>query len=113
MEFCNKCENYLYYKEYIVNDIRKLFYYCKKCNYKKECENKQIILKTYKTKKKILKEDYLNYYKIQDKTLPRKLTKCKHCHKKNNNPYEVKYINNLYTMNLICVNCKKNFYKIN
>lgn len=113
MEFCEKCENYLEYKEYIIDKKRKLYYYCEKCNYKKECNIKQITFKKYKTKKKIINDEYLNKYKIKDNTLPRKKIKCKFCHKKNNNPYEIKYINNLFAMNIICINCKKNNLKIN
>ena len=109
MEFCENCKNYLYFKEYLINNNRKLFFYCKKCDYKKECNLKKITFKNYKVKKKIKKDNFLNKYKIHDNTLPKKISKCKYCHKINNNPYEIVYTNNIYNMNIICINCKKNF----
>ena len=109
MEFCVTCKNYLYLKEQKVEEKRTLFYYCKKCEYKKECVNKKISFKIYKKTDNTVKDSYMNKYKVTDKTLPTKHTKCQKCKKTNDNPYEVKYSNNCYNLNVICSKCHHNW----
>lgn len=110
MEFCNNCKNYLSFKEDLIDNKRNLYYYCNKCDYKKKCNINKITFKNYKIKQKLSSDIYLNKYKVNDKTLPKKVSKCKKCNKINNNPYELKYINNLYKMNIICIKCYNNFF---
>lgn len=106
MEFCNNCKNYLFLKEEKVNTQRKLYYYCKNCDFKKECLNNKILFKRYKfDEEKIEDNSYINKYKVSDITLHKKNTKCPKCKKINNNVYEVKYLNNSYNLNFVCSNC--------
>ena len=110
MEFCNNCKNYLYLKESKVDDVRKLFYICHKCDFKKECLNKKISFKIYRVNTHNTHDTHLNKYKINDVTLPTKSCKCPMCKKMNSNPYETKYINNSFQMNVICKDCHHNFF---
>ena len=111
MNFCVKCNNFLYLKEINHEDKRVLFYYCKKCDYKTECKNNKISFKIYKKTINNSKSNvsYLNKYKVNDLTLPRKNIKCPKCKKINNNPYERKYFNNSFQLNIICSNDKCNY----
>lgn len=109
MDFCNNCNNYLSLKEILENDERILYYYCNKCEIKKQCLIKKISFKKYKIDNDIKNEVFLNKYKVKDKTLPQKYCKCPKCKKMNNNRYEVHYKNNSYNINIICKNCFNNF----
>jgi DNA-directed RNA polymerase subunit M/transcription elongation factor TFIIS len=110
MEFCDKCKNYLYLKETKEENTRKLFYICRKCDFKKECFNKKISFKIYRMSNNNFNDTYLNKYKANDVTLPTKVCKCPYCKKINTNSYETKYINNSFQMNIICKECYKNFF---
>ena len=111
MEFCEDCKNYLFLKEQKINNKRTLCYYCKGCNFQKECQNNKISFKRYKFEdKKNDENSFMNKYKTEDVTLPRKQCKCSKCKKTNNNVYEVKYLNNCYNLNVICSSCFHNFY---
>ena len=113
MEFCENCKNYLFLKEQKINDKRTLYYYCKCCEFQKECDNNKISFKRYKfEEQKTDENNHMNKYKTNDMTLPRKSTKCPKCKKTNNNVYEVKYLNNCYNLNMICSNstCHHNWY---
>lgn len=109
MEFCDNCFNLLFTKEKLLNNNKKLIYYCNKCNFEKDC-NEYLILKTkYKNiNKKIEYNIESNKIKINDNTLPIINIKCNHCKKKNNNKYEIKYYDNSYHKSIICINCFKN-----
>lgn len=109
MDFCVNCKNYLYLKEMKIEDDRKLFFYCKKCDFKKECLNNKISFKIYRNTD-ITIENHLNKFKINDNTLPKKNCKCPKCKKTNLNPYETKYFNNSFNLNIICKNCCHNFF---
>jgi len=111
MEFCENCKNYLFLKEQKVNNHKSLYYYCKDCDFQKECINNKISFKRYKFEDtKIVDNVFMNKYKINDVTLPRKVSKCNKCKKTNNNVYEVKYLNNCYNLNIICSSCHHNFW---
>ena len=110
MDFCHNCKNYLYLKEKIENGERKLFRICKKCDFKKECCNNRIAFKIYRQTTDTNNNNYLNKYKAFDCTLPTKLSKCPKCKKNQINPYERKYINNQYQMNIICKDCHHNWF---
>lgn len=109
MEFCDNCKNYLYLKECKHEGDRKLFYHCKKCDFQKECGNNKISFKIYKQTKNDNNDSYLNQSKVTDNTLPKKHCKCPNCKKINNNPYERKYINNSFQLNVICKKCFHNW----
>ena len=109
MEFCKNCKNYLFLKECKVNGDRKLIYYCKQCDFSKDCIDNKISFKIYKKTDNLENDSYLNKFKVTDLTLPRKTTKCPKCKKTNNNVYEVKYFNNSYNLNIICKHCHHNF----
>ena len=69
----------------------------------------KVMHKVYKQKEKKDDAKYLNKYKNQDQSLPRRRSKCPHCKKININVYEIKYINNSYNMNFICGKCNENW----
>ena len=105
MEFCDNCFNFLFTKEINEDNEKKIIYYCKKCNFKKECKNFLIFKKTYKKIKKGKDELYDNKLKVNDKTLPIIKIKCNHCKKINENKYQILYENNYYKKIIICINC--------
>ena len=105
MEFCDNCFNFLFTKELKENSNKKLYYYCKKCNFQKECTNYLIFKKTYKKINITEKDLYNNQLKVNDKTLPTIKVKCNHCKKINENKYEILYENNYYKKLIICINC--------
>jgi DNA-directed RNA polymerase subunit M/transcription elongation factor TFIIS len=106
MEFCNNCKNYLFLKEEKYNNQRTLFYYCKNCEFKKECLDNKILFKRYNfDDEKIEDNNYINKYKVHDITLHKKNTKCPKCNQIKKNTYEVKYLNNSYNLNFICSKC--------
>ena len=110
MEFCESCKNYLFLKEEKVDNKRQLFYYCRGCDFKKQCVNNKISFKRYNfDSNKNDDTSYMNKYKVNDLTLPKKTCKCPKCKKTNNNVYEVKYINNCYNLNVICSYCFHNW----
>jgi DNA-directed RNA polymerase subunit M/transcription elongation factor TFIIS len=111
MEFCDNCFNFLFIKEIKENNLKKIIYYCKKCNFIKDCNNNRIMLKKYNNEKKIMNNTTINKLKTKDITLPTIKSKCNFCKKININKYEIKYYNNSYHKNIICINCYKN--KIN
>lgn len=108
MDFCENCFNLLFTKE-IIEDKKKLIYYCKKCNFKKDCINNLIFKTKYKNININNQNDNIEYNKIKinDDTLPSVLIKCNHCKKKNNNKYEIKYYDNSYHKHIICIKCYK------
>jgi len=110
MEFCENCKNYLFLKECKHEGNRALFYYCKKCDFKKECINKKISFKIYKQTEIKNNDSYMNKYKANDVTLPSRSCKCPKCKKINNNPYERKYVNNSFQLNIFCKNCFYNWF---
>jgi|TARA_B100001971_G_scaffold145311_1_gene134420 DNA-directed RNA polymerase subunit M/transcription elongation factor TFIIS len=111
MEFCN-CGSYLFKKEIIKEDTKKLIYYCQCCNYQKDCQNYKIYSKIYKNNNNIINNDIeKNRMKLNDQTLPSIKIKCKKCKKINENKYEIHYINNSYHRNIICKNCYTNWLK--
>lgn len=108
MDFCDNCFNYLFTKEIINNNEKKIIYYCKKCNFQKDSNNFVIFKKTYKTNiNKKLDTIESNKIKVLDDTLPNIKVKCNHCKQSNNNKYEIKYYNNSYWKEIICINCYK------
>lgn len=110
MDFCDNCKNHLSVLEISENNERVLYYYCKKCNVKKQCFNNKVSFKKYKMDNNHTNDtQHINKYKAQDCTLPIKHCKCPKCKKINNNRYEVKYVNNSYNLNIICKNCHENF----
>jgi hypothetical protein len=113
MEFCI-CGNYLLKKEIIENTEKKLILYCSCCNYQTYTTNYQIFSKNYKNQNNIISNNNIEYNKIKinDKTLPNIIMKCKKCKKISNNKYELCYINNSYHRNIICSKCYNNFFKI-
>jgi DNA-directed RNA polymerase subunit M/transcription elongation factor TFIIS len=96
MDFCSNCDNYLIIKEINLEGKRCLYYYCMSCSFKKECKKHKIKTNNYTSHS--IDKSYLNTFKANDKTLPRKISKCQKCKKKNNNVYEIKYFNNCYNI---------------
>ena len=85
-----------------IEGNRNIYYICNKCEFIQETDKFIIFEKKYKqTKKKFIKNAS---YLINDKTLPKKNTKCPHCKHKNDNVY---YQNDDLTITLICNSCKK------
>jgi len=109
MEFC-ECGSYLFKKEILKEDNeKKLYYYCKNCDYQKSCDNYKVYSKIYKKDNNINNNEKLNKIKINDKTLPDIKIRCKKCKKINENKYELHYMNNSYYKNIICKNCFTNW----
>ena len=76
MNFCPECDNIFNYEE--DTSVKKLTYYCKKCNIEKPLENYCLTTKTFKQKR----IPFINYNDaVFDKTLPVRqsetCTKCK------------------------------------
>lgn len=112
MDFCNNCFNLLFIKEIFKDNTKKLIYYCKKCDFNKDCNDNKIMLKTYQKNNGFFNNNIeINKLKINDITLPNIKIKCIHCKKINDNKYEIKYYNNSYHKNIICINCYKNITK--
>lgn len=110
MDFCNNCNNYLQIKEIKFEDKRTLYYYCKNCPFKKQCEINKISSTNYSKKKITLDKSYLNNYKKDSNILPKKISKCPGCKTKNENVYEVRYFNNSYNIYNICSKCNNGWY---
>lgn len=109
MDFCDSCFNLLFTKEILIDNNKKLVYYCKKCDFQKDCNDFLILKRKYKnTNKKSNNDIETNKIKINDMTLPTINIKCNHCKKKNNNKYEILYYDNSYHKNIICISCYKN-----
>ena len=103
MLFCSSCKNHMKIIERSENGTRKIIYECKKCSIIQECTKTKFMIKTYNRKEFL--DTKFNKTKVNDNTLPTKKIKCPHCSKKNTNPYEIKYINNYYCINVICKEC--------
>jgi DNA-directed RNA polymerase subunit M/transcription elongation factor TFIIS len=109
-KFCKKCSNYLK----LIEEDDNLYYKCYKCN-----DDNMILIndicifnKQYKNNElKSIEFDNINKnkYHIEDNSLPKNKSKCSHCKKINNNPYFVKYINMIFNIIYICINCNKNY----
>ena len=106
MLFCNSCKNSMNIVEREVDNSRKLMYECNHCDVHIDCNQNKFTIKNYTLTEKLHSN---NKIKIHDKTLPTKNSKCPHCKSKNQNPYEIKYLNNYYCINIICKNCLKNW----
>jgi DNA-directed RNA polymerase subunit M/transcription elongation factor TFIIS len=105
MEFCDNCFNFLFTKEVIDNNKKNIIYYCKKCNFKKTCNNYLIFKKTYKNIIKTSNDN--NRIIVEDKTLPTIKIICNNCKKTNDNKYKISYYDNSYHKKIICINCYK------
>ena len=100
MQFCKNCNNYLYITE--DRELKKLYNYCKKCDYKKETNNTCIYKIRYD--KNIEIEPYINHkYINDDPTYPTKNIECPECKKKNNNAF---YQCNDLSIIFVCKKCK-------
>ena len=108
MDFCDNCFNYLFTKEIMDDNNKKIIYYCKKCNFNKKCDDFIIFKKTYKNINKKINNIKLNEIKVLDDTLPIIKIKCNNCKQTNDNKYEIKYYNNSYWKEIICINCYNN-----
>ncbi len=78
MLFCNKCQNYMEYKEDFENT--KLYYYCFNCNYISEENLDNVIIYEKLFDYSLYVEQNYNNLKY-DKTLPKSKEKCKDCKK--------------------------------
>ena len=98
MEFCKNCNNYLYIKE--DTEQRKIFSYCKLCNYQTETTDTCIFKKTYK---KSDSRPHINHqYMNEDPTYPRMNIKCSKCKTEGNNAY---YQCKNLSIVIVCANC--------
>jgi DNA-directed RNA polymerase II subunit RPB9 len=102
MEFCKNCNNYLYIKE--DTEQRKIFSYCKLCNYQKETIDTCIFKKKYK---KSDSHPHINHqYMNEDPTYPRMNTKCSKCKTEGSNAY---YQCKNLSIVIVCANCHHNW----
>lgn len=112
MDFCDNCFNLLELKEHRVDKTFSLVLHCYECNTSKPCSNYCVYNKVYKENETTkIGDSLINKYKIKDKTLPCKVSKCTKCNAKNKNPYMVKYVNNSFNIYFICVSCEETFKK--
>jgi DNA-directed RNA polymerase subunit M/transcription elongation factor TFIIS len=102
MIFCDKCKNNMNICEINIDGVRNIYYNCNNCEFIKPTQQFKIYNKLYNNN---INKDWVidPVFSINDKTLPRKHTKCPSCKKINDNVY---YQNKDLTIKLICNNCQ-------
>ncbi len=102
MEFCKNCDNFLYIKE--NPEQRKIFSYCKSCDYQKEASNNCIFRKKYKKNESapFINHQYIN----NDPTYPTKNVKCPKCKTVNTCAY---YQCQNLSIIIVCSKCYHNW----